>query len=250
MKGVLIMTDEIVKILLLDHTTGKNIIWATSDRSTQEILPSDAENIVPRWQKDRFEQKNRTRARAEIFTPPEVCEIQNNLVIGDTRDLEKFIDARFLEITCGEAPYITSRYNAATGEAIDFANRVGILDKKLKIIGNETKSVADLIDFTLRAVKSIYGYEFQGDNLFLARKNIFLTVKEFFTDKIAATELKNYLLQVADVISWNFWQMNGRTNSPPFIENKNLFGGANCLIKDWLTGKKFEFCELFGGIRR
>lgn len=244
------MTDEIVKILLRDHTTDKNIIWATSDRSTQEILPADVENIIPRWQKDRFEKKNRTRARAEIFTPPEVCEIQNNLVIGDTRDIEKFIDARFLEITCGEAPYITSRYNAVTGETINFANRVGILDKKLKIICNETKSIADLINFTLRAVKSVYGYEFQGDNLFLARKNIFLTVKEFLAGKIAAVELKNILLQVADVISWNFWQMDGRTNSPPFIENKNLFGGANCLIKDWLTGKKFEFCELFGGIRR
>ena len=244
------MTDEIVKILLRDHTTDKNIIWATSEHSTQEILPADAENIVPRWQKDRFEQKNRTRARAEIFTPPEVCEIQNNLVIGDTRDLEKFIDARFLEITCGEAPYITSRYNAATGKAIDFDNRVGILDKKLKIIGKEAKSPADLIDFTLRAVKSVYGYEFQGDNLFLARKNIFFTVKEFFTGKIAAVELKNILLAVAYIISLNFWQMDGRTNSPPFIDEYNLFGGADCIIFDWNEKKSIIFKSLLGGARK
>ena len=244
------MTDEIVKILLHDHTTGKNIIWATSEHSTQEISPADVEFIIPRHEKSRFEQKNRTRARAEIFTPPEVCEIQNNLVIVDTRDLEKFIDARFLEITCGEAPYITSRYNAATGEAVDFANRVGILDKKLKIIGKEAKSPADLIDFTLRAVKSVYGYEFQGDNLFLARKNIFLTVEEFLTGKIAAVELKNILLAVAYIISLNFWQMDGRTNSPPFIDEYNLFGGADCIIFDWNEKKSIIFKSLLGGARK
>lgn len=252
------MTDEIVKILLRDKTTGKNIIWATADRSTQEILPVDVENIVPRHEKSRFEQKFRTKSRAEIFTPPEVCEIQNNLVIGDIRDFEKFIDAKFLEITCGEAPYITSRYNSVTGEPIEIANRVGILDKKLKIIGNETKTVADWINFTLRAVKSVYGYEFQGDNLFLARKNIFLTVEEFFSGKIAAVELKNLLSQVADVISWNFWQMDGLTCSPPlknFAPQLSLFEKAShdkifCEIMNWQTNEPIIFKKLFGVVQK
>lgn len=40
------------------------------------------------------------------------------------------------------------------------------------------------------------------------------------------------------------------TNSPPFSESANLFGSTNCRIKDWRTGKIFEFVELSGGNRR
>lgn len=188
--------------------------------------------------------KNPHEKNAEIFTPPEVCKTQNDLVIGDTKDFEKFIDAKFLEITCGEAPYITSRYNAVTGEPIDFDNRVDILDKKLKIIAKETKDVSNLKNFTERALKSVYGYEFQGDNLFLARRNIFETVAEFLSDKLAAKEFKEFLPTIADIISWNFWQMDGLTNSPPFMHEKNLFDGADCKIRDWREDKEIYFRTL------
>ena len=246
------MDKNILEILLHDKTTGKNIIWANAERDTDEISVDDVERIQARHNKNRADQKFRTRTRAEIFTPPEVCEIQNNLVCEPfNNDWQKFIDAKFLEITCGEAPYITNRYNAVTGEPIPIDKRVGLLDMKLSTINTETKSPADCRDFTIRALKSVYGYEFQGDNLFLARRNIFLTVEEFLTGKINMQTLKEILPIVAEIISWNFFQMDGLTNSPPFTESANLFGGANCRIKDWNSGEVVEFCSLIkGGNRR
>ena len=246
------MDKNILEILLHDKTTGKNIIWANAERDTDEISVDDVERIQARYKKNRVDQKFRTRTRAEIFTPPEVCKIQNNLVCESfNNDWQKFIDAKFLEITCGEAPYITSRYNAVTGEPIPIDKRVGLLDMKLSTINTETKSPADRRDFTIRALKSVYGYEFQGDNLFLARRNIFLTVEEFLTGKINMQTLKEILPTVAEIISWNFFQMDGLTNSPPFTESANLFGGANCRIKDWNSGEVVEFSSLVkGGNRR
>ena len=41
-----------------------------------------------------------------------------------------YIDSRRLEITCGEAPYLVSRYDTTTGEEIPIENRIGILDRK------------------------------------------------------------------------------------------------------------------------
>ena len=241
------MNDDIIKILLLDRTTDRNIIWATSEFTTREITVDDVYKIIPRHEKNRAHQKLRTKARAEIFTPPEVCKLQNDLICAPfEKNLENFIDAKFLEITCGEAPYITNRYNAVTGERIPFGERVGLLDRKLCAIGNN-KPVDDL---TLRALKSLYGYEFQGDNLFLARRNIFDTVAEFLFDKLAAQEFRKILPTVAEIISWNFFQMDGLKYSPPFSENANLFGGVNCQIKDWRTGKIFEFMELIGSKRK
>lgn len=239
----------ITEILLCDRTTGKNILWANAEFGAKEIQAAQIDLIRPRHEKLREHQKQRARNRAEIFTPPDICNIQNDLIDADKKSWQAYIDAKFLEITCGEAPYLVSRYNAVTGEPIDIKNRVGLLDRKLRVISKETSAVADWMNFAARAVQSIYGYEFQGDNLFLARKNIFDTVIDYYNEKFSRKPSENFLVEVAEIISWNLWQMDGLTYSPPFTDNRNLFGGANCLIKDWRTGKTFEFGSLIGGGR-
>lgn len=302
----------IIEILLLDRTTGRNILWANSEHGAKEIQRDDVFSIVPRWQKNRALQKSRTRARAEIFTPPEVCKLQNDTVdiawlknsvekwfkencnldknsptdkaiidghfeniaaawfwqekifpaepdksadtyvanwldYADSKDFwETYVTSRRLEITCGEAPYVVSRYNAATGEPIPLAERVGLLDRKLRVVSSRKETLPDWIDFATQALQSVYGYELQGDNLFLARRNVFDSVVEYFTEKFSCKPPEDFLSHVAKIISWNFWQMDGlsKTYSPPFTEEANLFGGANCLIKDWLTGEEIYFRSL------
>lgn len=235
----------IEEILLRDRTTGKNILWANAEHGAEEIQPAQIELIRPRHEKLRELQKLRTKVRAEIFTPPEICKLQNDLIAADKKSWQDFIDAKFLEITCGEAPYLVSRYNAVTGEPITIAERVGLLDRKLRVVNREASAVADWLNFAARAVQSVYGYDFQGDNLFLARRNVFETVKDYYAEKFSRQPPEDFLIKVAEIISWNLWQMDGLTCSPPFMESANLFGGANCRIKDWRTGKIFEF----GGLR-
>jgi len=77
-----------------------------------------------------------------------------------------------------------------------------------------------------------------------------LTVEDFYREKFFSNPPEDFRREVAEIISWNFWQMDGLTYSPPFTDEANLFGGANCRIKDWSTGKTFEFRELLGGGRR
>lgn len=316
------MTDEILKILLRDQTTLRNILWANELRETDEIQLAEIDSIRPRHEKNRTEQKLRTRARAEIFTPPEACRLQNDAIdaawlksfvapwlkenfkldessptdrelldanlkkisaawfyrVGISREKpaeiddtfvanwlganetlwQNYVDAKFLEITCGEAPYITARYNAATGTPIDFPDRYGLLDRKLRVVDN-CAPAADRLAWTIRAVQSVYGYEFQGDNLFLARKNIFLTVEEFLSGKVSAAELEKILPQVAEIISWNFWQMDGLECTIPFADtnpNQSLFDEPPppreifCKILDWRTREPITFKELVGKTRR
>ena len=239
-----------IELLLKDQTTGRNIIWANAEFGNKEIQPAQVDSIKPRYEKVREHQRQRTKDRAEIFTPPDICKLQNDLIDADKKSWTDYVDAKFLEITCGEAPYLVSRYNAVTGEPIPIENRVGLLDRKLRIVSKETSAIADWTEYAIRAVQSVYGYEFQGDNLFLARRNVYLSVEEYFTEKFSAKPRENFLSKVAEIISWNLFQMDGLTGSPPFTESKNLFGGANCLIKDWKTGKPFEFITLTGGVPR
>ena len=251
-----------IEILLRDQTTGKNILWANAEFGAKEIQPDDIYLIKPRWEKIREHQKQRTRDRAEIFTPPEVCKIQNDLITADKKAWTDYIDAKYLEITCGEAPYLVNRYNAVTGEPIEIKKRAGLLDRKFQLINKEISAPADWFDFSIRALKSIYGYEFQGDNLFLARKNIFETVKDFYQEKFFREPPEDFLIAVATIISCNLWQMDGLKYAIPYAntntqgtlqgfgETVNLQEKIFCEIMDWQKNEIKKFKDLVKGGRR
>ncbi|EFO01869.1 hypothetical protein SMSK23_1296 [Streptococcus oralis ATCC 35037] len=148
---------DLLKILLKDRTTKKNIVWAThsyellgkgfapSDRITPSKVTGTYANLIqPRSEKSKYEQKDRTKIRAEVFTPTCLVEKQNGYVEAELEslDLEDYIQVRWLEITCGEAPYMVARYDAVTGEEIPLSERVGFLDRKLQRISREVSDEA------------------------------------------------------------------------------------------------------------
>ena len=270
----------LLKILLEDKTTKKNIIWATNDyyeqyfdgyEAYQEIRVDSVSGIFgkiiqPRIAKDKSKQIERTKNHAEVFTPSWICNKQNNLVdaawfgrenVFNKEDgsswitnkekicfeqkgktWQKYVDAKRLEIACGEAPYIVSRYDHATGQAIDIENRIGLLDRKLRVVCENSASCEEWLKWSLRAVQSVYGYEYQGDNVLLARENILYTYIDFYRLFTKNEPSEKLLLQIANVIAWNIWQMDGLTNKPPEIIQQNRDSAKNlqqpfCTIKDW-----------------
>jgi len=84
---------DLLKILLKDKTTGKYIKWCTDNYSSlgegyqfdQEMEPQlvigrNTHLIQPRVAKSIEEQTQRTRDKAEVFTPIWIVNEQNNLV--------------------------------------------------------------------------------------------------------------------------------------------------------------------------
>ena len=86
-------------------------------------------------------------------------------------------------MTCGEAPYLVSRYDTVTGEIIPIDRRIGLLDRKLRVVNENAASEEEWLTWARRAVQSCYGYEFQGDNLLLARQNILFSYIEYYEQK-------------------------------------------------------------------
>ena len=138
---------DLLDILLIDHTTKKNIIWATDSYYKvlgKEYLPKkfvlpilvtgkNGMLIQPRAAKSLEEQRRRTKDRAEVFTPINIIShinkaIENTLPNKD--NWKEYVKELKLEITCGEAPFIVSRYNpvAHTGKLIPLNKRVGFLE--------------------------------------------------------------------------------------------------------------------------
>lgn len=246
---------EAFRKLLRDHTTGRNIIWATDsyldrgpgygfhDEITPErVIGPNGQLIRPRALKDRDEQLRRVKQKAEVFTPAWICNAQNNLIdevwfgrpdafnreltlpdgshswvptqgkveFPEGKSWRDYVRDTRLEITCGEAPYLVSRHDAVSGQMIsELSMRVGLLDRKLRVVSENTQTSGEWLRWAKTALESTYGYEWQGDNLLLAREALFMTVFEYYEAKFGRPLPRKSFDGVAYIISWNLWQMDG-----------------------------------------
>lgn len=245
----------LVRRLLQDKTTRKNILFASdsyanygvgyqdNSQMTEDALLGFAScDIQPRVYKAAAEQTERTRKRAEVFTPAWIVNQMNNhcdaewfgrqdvfnrqtgeswetiiepISFPEGKDWKQYVDSRRLEITCGEAPYIVSRYDTSTGEIIPIEKRVGILDRKIRIVNENVSDEAEWFEWVLRAFQSVYGYEYQGDNLLIARMNLLYTLADYIEEKWHRQATKKELEKFLNVICWNFWQMDGLNDTVP-----------------------------------
>lgn len=292
------MSYDLMKVLLKDKTTGKYIVWATdnyiqygdsylpSQEITPELVIGKNTNIIqPRVSKPQDEQQKRTRDKAEVFTPSWICNKQNNLIddawFGQTgtfnhavratwftnpkkiqfpngKKWQDYVDARRLEISCGEAPYLVSRYDTVTGEKIPIENRIGLLDRKLRIINENTDNKKDWLKWVTRAFQSTYGYDYQGDNVLLARENLLFTFIDYYEYRFGHKPILKETKKIATIISWNIWQMDGITMTAPYSEAPPIYKQISvfdfleevetfelvaipCKIFDWRANTSMEF---------
>ena len=259
--------------------------------------------IKPRIEKGKAAQELRSREKAEVFTPSWVCNVQNNLVddawFGISRrrfNTEKqdswktnyypisfteakgktwqdYIRATRMEVSCGEAPYLTTRYDTVSGKYIPVRCRVGLLDRKLRVIFENVSDAVEWIEWAIIAVQNVYGYDWQGDNVLLARENILYSVIEAFHEAYDLMLDKERIKDFAEIISWNIWQMDGikfvvpdscqpipeeqmtlfdlapKMQDCPGCKTGNLMmhTGDYCKIMDWKTNKPIRFVDIMKG---
>lgn len=236
LESVLRRKGELLDILLLDRTTKKNIIWATDSYITKgnhskanhfapkkHIQPDLVTGIYgkliqPRAAKSIAEQRQRTREKAEVFTPLKVVDQINKMIdwsgpikIPSDNNWKDYVSELKLEISCGEAPFIASRYNpmAHTGKLIKLENRVGFLDRKLRTVSKFCDTQKEWLYWSKEAFKASYGYEWQGDNVLIARENLLYTLIDYYKDKFGRRPSLKVQHEFAEIISWNIFQMDG-----------------------------------------
>lgn len=261
--------------------------YAYADPIQPELITgSHSRVIMPRTMKTRDTRRDRSRGMGEVFTPAWICNAQNNLIDtawfgrGDVFNRENadrtwtaspdritfpegktwrdYVRDTRMEITCGEAPYLVSRYDAATGQPIPVPRRIGLLDRKLRVVGENTDIPADWLRWAQTAFQSVYGYEWQGDSLLIARMNLLDTFTDYYTAKFGGSPTPRSLRYIAYIVSWNLWQMDGLKGVVPDScgarpsAQLSMFGepemqpcegcrtgdmrrhnGTYCVIRDW-----------------
>lgn len=306
------LDNKLLEILLKDHSSNQNIIWATDnyayrgvgyqsyDQITIAAITGHKGSIIkPRTEKSKKEQTERIRKKAEVFTPSWICNKQNNLVdnawfgtdfvfnketektwISTTEPIifptatgktwQDYINDVRLEITCGEAPYLVSRYDTVSGYTIELLQRIGLLDRKLRVVSENTQTEKEWLKWAIKSFQNIYGYDWQGDNVLLARENLLFTFIDYYKAMFEKEPAIDILKKIADILSWNIWQMDGlKFVIPDSCKDKedgqlSLFSiesakqpcpgcvkndpyahtGIYCIIKDWKANKKVTFVSL------
>lgn len=308
---IMCLDDRLLKVLLKDKSTGNNIIWATDMYLWRGLEfapkePMDVKSITgrrgnvikPRIEKSQKEQKERIKKKGEVFTPSWICnqmtsgfdgwferdnvfntpkgvtweKSDENISFPEGKSWQDYIRLRVLEITCGEAPFLTSRYDTVTGKWIEVNNRIGLLDRKLRVVSENVSGEDDWVKYAFEAYQSTYGYEWQGDSLLIARENLLFTFIDFFIDKFGVFPRKEYLLSLANILAWNIFQMDGLKYVVPYscegqtlgqmtvfdvgeqIACQGCMGGDNskhvgiyCKVKNWRAKTTFDFYRITTG---
>ena len=284
-KNIIWATDppEELQTVMYEPVTDRSQITA------QQLGLTHYEVVLPRMMKQTDTQQQRTRKKGEVFSPAWVCNKMNNALDADwfgalgaeetagqftvelpqgwqtvetpvqfpacggkTPAWVQYVQSRRLEVTCGEAPFLASRYDAATGEMIPVPRRIGILDRKLRVVSENAATEDEWRKYATHAVQSTYGYEYQGDNLLLARVNLLLTYAEHLQARWQRKPTEEELQAIANIISWNLWQMDGLHLSVPGgkpqpeaeqLDLFSMFGAAepqpptvSCKVKNWRKG--------------
>lgn len=295
----------LLKQLLVDKTTRTNIIWATDayqeqgaeyqrDKEIKEplITGQNSDVIKTRARKAMEQQSDRTRKHAEVFTPLWICQkmvryaddswfgktgafsssdeqSKEYISFSSTHKWQDYVDARRLEITCGEAPYLVNRYDVSTGESILLENREGILDRKLQVVNENVYDEAEWLKWVIRAFQSTYGYEFQGDNVLIARVNLLMTFEEHLYARWKRKPFVAEYREIVKIIAWNIWQMDGLSGTIPYCKAEEEFHQFNlfewianeeyqekvneqphCRIYDWRRGNSLQYTNVNKGGRK
>ena len=238
--------------LLVDKTTGENIIFAEDEYEGYDLTDHYTEDIIKeliaskqlnyRVRKSLEHQKSRTKKNAEVFTPSWICD-QMITMCEPPEDWQEFVQSTWLEITCGECPYLVDLYDSTNGEKIPIDKRIGVLDRKFRLINkhivqedftNEKSYKRKWIDTMYDAMRSTYGYEFQGDNLFIARVNVLRCFVENFYVKWNKMPPDATIRKAIEIIQWNLWQMDGLKDTVPFSDTP-------AKIMDWKLNEVIEF---------
>ncbi len=265
-----------------------NISWATDDYGyphsspilIEQVSGVNRDIIQPRVYKHESLQTARAKDRGEVFTPAWICNAQNNLVdqhwfgysnvfnteitldngthtwqtrqerveFSEDKSWMKYVRCRRMEMACGEAPYLASRYDTTTGEHISIDNRIGIFDRKMRVVNENTPTQPTKFNKrhwlrkAYQALQSVYGFDWQGDNVFLSRETLLISFCEYYMARWGRMPHLSAIVKAAEIIAWNIWQMDGTRFTIPDTDNL-------CTIMEWhgtepLKGKRIIFKQL------
>ena len=101
-------------------------------------------------------------------------------------------------------------------DLIPVYERIGLFDRKMRIVNENCSTDEEWLKWSRRAVQSVFGYEFQGDSVLIARENLLYDYIDYYKDRFSREPSVTELKSIANIIAWNIWQMDGLKYVVPY----------------------------------
>lgn len=249
---------NVIRLLLADKTTKKSIVLATEEylkygpqfAFDAYMTPKLLLELVAHESKPKRGRPPKIKSDSSQHPPALVCNKENNcfdnkwfgkenvfnqegedgtawettnepVVFSRKRSWKKYVDCKRYVGACGEGEYVVSRQDASTGESISVKDRIGILDRKLRVVGENTSTEDEWLTWVVRAYQSVYAYETNGYRLLVARINMIETFVDYMKEKWGRVPSDKELRKIANIVAWNFWQMDGTSGTIPAVGNND-----------------------------
>ena len=101
----------------------------------------------------------------------------------------------------------------------------------MRIVNENTTTREDWLYWAKMAFKGTLGYEWQGDNLLLARENLLMSFFDYYEDRFGEEPAIDNVKEVAEILSWNIFQMDGlkfvipRSCHTKILEQQDIMSG-------------------------
>lgn len=245
-RSYVLSADEDTGSGIFDNGASGAVNSVSSDTAFDDVVINTLpvpEDVLRKVDKSFENSRVRAKSKGEVYTPSWLCNLMNNMVdekllykdvfnkvsgdgatwvpvsdpvvFGSEYSWVQYVSDRRLEVAAGEGPYIMSPYDAVSGAEIPLRDehgvfqRIGFLDRKFRVIDENVGSSSEWLDYAYIALASCYGFEWQTDNLMIARLNFLNTFVDYYVDRFNALPEKDVFLTVAEIASWNLWWMDG-----------------------------------------
>lgn len=213
-----------VRLMATGYVTDGEPLDETAEITPEWLMRHGVEQLRRRCDKSKTEQRARTKRRAEVFTPTSVVaymvEQAESAKLGvtveelDTVPWRDRIQLRSADMCCGEGAFMTTLYDPITGEDIPEPERVGVLDRKLRlVVENAPMSMATR--YLLTALRTSYACELVGDNVILARMNVLLAWREAYCRVMGTSPSVAEMTEACEVICGTVMQVDVLTGMIP-----------------------------------
>lgn len=184
---------------------------------------------------------DRPKTRNEIYTPSWVVKKMttylNDRLKEDADSWMDYLSMTGGELCCGHAPFLVMRYDAVTLEPIEFKDRYGIIDLKIKTLFEQDLDDEAWVMWLEEIFKSSYGWDIYSDAIVYARCNVFMTFMEAYRLKFGEDPGPLLQRRFLNIISWNIFQMDGLQLTHPDT-------GQEVKIMDWQNERVIRFKTL------
>lgn len=229
--------ESVLETLLTDKSTRRPLVWPSGPNhpaawmSREDFLRPQLAAEDPQAEQAEFLEWNRklnTLDAAWFGHEPAFNEesaqgwqtLSEPVAFDDPFHWKKYVTRPVFLFQAGHGQALVFRPFAQGAEPMQYGKRMGILDRRLRIISENTREESEWLRWAESALQSLYGTDVSPLAIFQARLSALVAVREAYAQRFGGQLPVREEKYMVTTLCWNLFQMDPRTGCSFPVEEK------------------------------